>query len=139
MAESFDHYVRISDCGESIMSDTLVKSNSMILAIRWIARIWSVVSLGLLLLFFIGEGFEAVQITLQEWVLLLFFPLGIVLGMAIAWRWEGLGGGITLGSLFAFYIASYLLSGRLPGGPYFALFAAPGLLFLICWLRERRM
>jgi len=63
-------------------------------AIRWIARAWSVASVGFVLLMFVG-------------------------------------------SLLAFYAALRIMGGRFPGGPYFALVAAPGILFLVCWLLSR--
>jgi hypothetical protein len=54
--------------------------------------------------------------------------------MVLAWRWEGLGGAITVGSLVALYILMFILDGRFPRGPFFALVAAPGALFLAAWL-----
>jgi hypothetical protein len=110
-------------------------------AIRWIARVWSVASVGFVLLMFVGsgleEGFNPAQFTFRERVGLFFFPFGVCLGMIVAWRREGLGGGITVGSLLAFYAALRIMGGRFPGGPYFALVAAPGILFLVCWLLSR--
>jgi hypothetical protein len=119
------------------MNLSTVQQNPMTLTIRWLARLWSVASLGLLLLFFIGEGFNPTLITPAEWVGLFFFPFGIAVGMIVAWRREGLGGAITVGSLLAFY-AWQLASGDLPRGPYFALFAAPGFLFLLSASLARR-
>ena len=66
-------------------------------------------------------------------VLFVFFPIGTCAGMILGWRWEGLGGTITIGSLLAFYGALRIMDGRFPGGPFFALVAAPGLLFLFSW------
>jgi uncharacterized membrane protein len=69
-----------------------------------------------------------------------------VLGLGIAWRWERLGGAITLVFLLAtvlflliqspithdFYRSAipYLMS---------LVIAIPGILFLMCWWRSRRM
>jgi hypothetical protein len=50
--------------------------------------------------------------------------------MIVAWHWEGLGGGITAGSLVAFYATLRIMRGRFPGGPWLALIAAPGNLVL---------
>jgi hypothetical protein len=107
--------------------------------IRWIAKVWSIASVGLILLIFIGEALQptAPLPTSQEWVGLLLFPFGVCLGIIVAWRREGLGGGITVGSLLAFYAWLRVVSGRFPGGPYFALIAAPGILFLVSWLLSR--
>ena len=101
---------------------------------RWVARIWSLVSLGFVLLLFIGEGFNPVNLTLQEWLLSLFFPLGVCLGLILAWRWERLGGAITVLSFLAFYATHFVIRQQWPGGPFFVLLAAPGLLFLIPWI-----
>jgi hypothetical protein len=106
--------------------------------IRWIARIWSITSISFILAFLIGEGMTPIQITPMEWIQLLLFPFGVVLGLIVAWRWEGLGGSITLISFVTFYALHYAVSGDLPRGPYFALVAAPGLLFLLGWTLSRR-
>jgi hypothetical protein len=107
--------------------------------VRWIAKVWGIASVGLVLFILIGEAFHptAPLPTSQEWLGLFFFPLGVCLGIIVAWRWEGLGGGITLGSLLAFYAWLRVVRGRLPGGPYFTLIAAPGILFLVSWLLSR--
>lgn len=98
--------------------------------LQWLARGLGVASVLTLLLFFIGEGFNPAALRLNEWVLMIFFPLGVIAGMVIAWWREGLGGGITIASLVAFYVAHLLLSGGLPRGWAFAAFASPGVLFL---------
>jgi len=124
------------------MNDLTVKPGIVTLIIRWMARAWSIASVGFVLLMFIGsglaEGFNPAQFTSRDWVGLFFFPFGVCLGMIVAWRWEGLGGGITVGSLVAFYAALRIMGGRFPGGPYFALVAAPGVLFLVCGLLSAR-
>jgi len=83
-------------------------------AIRWIARVWSIASVGFVLLMFVGsglaEGFNPAQFAFRDWVGL-FFPLGVCLGMIVAWRREGLGGGITVGSLLALYAALRIMGG----------------------------
>ena len=101
--------------------------------IRWTARVLSLVSIGVLLLFLVGESFDPLRISPQEWVGLLFFPVVLCIGMIAAWRWELTGGAITVLSLIAFYLAEWLFSGNFPGGPYFVVFAVPGFLYLIAW------
>jgi hypothetical protein len=102
--------------------------------LRWLARVLSILALGIVLLFAFGEGLDLSHFTTRDWVLFVFFPLGVFLGMAVAWRWEGLGGGITAASLAAFYLAHRLLSPSFPRGFAFVAIAAPGFLFLLCWL-----
>ena len=125
------------------MNETRTSRKRGITAIRWVARAWSIASIGFVLLMFIGsgleEGFNPAQFTFRDRVGLFFFPFGVRLGMIVAWRWDGLGGGITVGSLLAFYAALRVMDGRFPRGPYFALLAVPGILFLVCWLLWRGM
>jgi hypothetical protein len=94
-----------------------VKLGTAIVILRWIARVWSIASIGLFLLFFIGEGFAPAKVAPKEWVGLGFFPIGVVVGMLVAWRKESWGGGITVTSLLAFYgVYGYLFSGAFPRG-----------------------
>jgi hypothetical protein len=69
-----------------------------------------------------------------------------VLGLGIAWRWERLGGAITL----VFVLATLLLlliqrpvtqDFSRSAIPYLlvAVIAIPGILFLVCWWRSRRI
>ena len=97
--------------------------------LRWTARVWSVVSIGLLLGFLVGEGLNPSG--MHEWIGLLFFPLGISLGMLLAWRNERLGGTITVVSLFVFYVVHLTTAGTFPAGFAWLAFAAPGFLFLL--------
>ena len=102
--------------------------------VRSLARIWSLASLGFVLLIFVGEGLTSAAGVLprpSEWIGLLLFPTTVCIGLAVAWRNGRVGGALALLGLAAFYLWNYLTKGRWPGGPYFALVAAPGLLFLI--------
>jgi hypothetical protein len=106
--------------------------------LRWIARVWGVASF-LLLLTFMAGGREAVRPTATEAVALLFFPVGVVVGFAIAWWRDGLGGLLTVGSLAAFHVYVFALCGRWQLGPYFLLFAAPGFLHLADAVWRKRL
>lgn len=101
----------------------------------WIARIWSVLSIAFLLVMFIGEMMmpSAALPNFAEGVLMLFFPVGVLIGMLLAWKKELPGALVTIVSIVAFYAGIWLLRGNLPRGPYFLLVAAPGLLFLADW------
>lgn len=105
-------------------------------ALRWAARIWSALSVVLLLAFIVGEGINPSGP--NEWLGLLFFPFGISIGMILAWWREGLGGSITVGSLLAFYVAHLTTAGTLPKGWAWLAFAAPGFLFLLSSYVSRR-
>lgn len=100
------------------------------LGLRGVARVGSLLSIGLILLFFTGEPFHPTQIPLKQWIGLTLFPLGVVIGMIIAWWRPGLGAGVTLLSLLIFYGIYGLLFGNRLGG-WFIVFAAPAFLFLL--------
>jgi hypothetical protein len=87
--------------------------------------VWGIASTLLLCVFAFGGG-EHLRLTGREVLLFLFFPIGIVVGFVVAWWRELAGGLITIGSLAAFYVCAFVLSGRWALGPYFLLFAAPG-------------
>ena len=110
--------------------------------IRWVARIWSILSIAFFLVMAIGEGFFARDSadfsSMRDKIAFTFFPIGIFLGLILSWRWEGIGGVIVIGSIFAFYLTLWLYDGKLPRGPYFALLATPGLLFLVSWWLSKK-
>ncbi|MBZ5553098.1 MAG: hypothetical protein LAO21_10285 [Acidobacteriia bacterium] len=118
------------------MNEWINGHQSWVLALRWTARAWSVVSVALVLAFIIGEGFNPSGYS--EWLGVLLFPIGISVGMILAWWREGLGGGITVGSLLAFYMVHWTTAGAFPKGWAWLAFAAPGFLFLLLWYWSRR-
>ena len=111
------------------------ETNSVALSLRWIARIGSIVSAAILFAFMFGGNERLPQ--QEEWLLLTFFPGGVLLGMAIGWKNEVVGGVVTVLSLLAFYAMQLIQAGNLPSGPWFLIFASPGILFLIAWFTEK--
>jgi hypothetical protein len=105
--------------------------------LHWLARALSVISILILLLFVVGERFNPAALRSREWILMIFFPIGVIAGMAVAWGREGLGGAITFVSLVAFYLTHFLFTGGFPRGWAFVAFASPGFLFLAHWLFTR--
>jgi hypothetical protein len=97
--------------------------------LRWIARAWGLASTLLLFAFAFG-GHEHLRLTMGEAAVFLFFPVGVVAGMLVAWRYELAGGLIAVGSLAVFYLCISTWGGGISPGPYFLLFAAPGFLHL---------
>ena len=117
------------------MNDSKNKYYALAITVRWIARIWSITSVGLILFIVFGYGFNPeIFPRAGEIVELIFFPIGIIMGMIMAWKWEGIGAIITIGSLLAFYIIELIRDGALPEGVFFVLLSAPGFFFLIYWL-----
>ncbi|MCK5054589.1 MAG: hypothetical protein KAR65_09930 [Anaerolineales bacterium] len=112
--------------------------------IRRIARIWSILCFGFFVFIIImeilfphgGEGWRP-----RDVVLAAFIPVGVFLGMALAWRREGLGGTVITLSVIGFYLAMFILGGDLPQLGVFAMLIPliiPGVLFLISWTLHRR-
>jgi hypothetical protein len=102
--------------------------------LRWVARAASVASLALLAMFATSGGAAP---TASEWLMLAFFPIGVAIGMLVAWRSEILGGSIAAASLVAFYAILSLDATRPPAGPWFVVFASPALVLLVCGLTAR--
>lgn len=117
------------------MSDTLALKT-----LNWIARVWSLAGIAFVLVFFLGEVFggQGVRPTAAEWIGLALWPIGVGIGLAVAWFRKGLGGAIASGSVIGFYVWNFLERGRFPKGPYFLLVAAPGVLFLLLSLFSRQ-
>jgi len=62
-----------------------------------------------------------------------------VLGLGIAWRWEGLGGAFNIGFfLINLAVHFWMISPR--PYPYIIAIAlpTPGILFLVCWWKSRK-
>ena len=113
---------------------------SLALVVRWIARVWSILGILGIFAFAVGEIAQGSgpRPTLQEWVGLVLWPIGVCVGLAVAWYREEWGGALALGCMIAFYVWSLLHSGHLPRGPFFFLIAAPGLLFLFAGFLSHR-
>ena len=107
----------------------------IVIILRWIARIWG--SLCLLLgIIFIAEMVEHLSGESQfstNFIASLFFPGVSLIGLGIAWKWEGLGGLITIAGI----IIHQIISPSLPKFTGQLLFAIPGLLFLLYWFLSR--
>ena len=102
--------------------------------VEFLARVGSVLSITLLLLLFQAEALHPSEIAPREWFGLVFFPIGVIIGLAIAWWKEGLGVSITLASLLAFYfVYGYLLRYHV-AGLAFVVFASPAFLLFFHWV-----
>ena len=85
------------------------KKNAIL--IRWIARIWGTLILAFVLFFILalifGEDESGKGIfSTSEVITFIFFPISTVIGLTIAFKWEGLGGLITTLGYWAFYYAN---------------------------------
>lgn len=99
--------------------------------LRWVARISSLISILILFMFFVGEGFQFEKVAAKQWVALAFFPGGLITGFIVGWKNELLGGSISVVSLLCFYLVyGFLISGSVPRGYAFAVLALPAIIFL---------
>ncbi len=99
--------------------------------IRQIARISSIVSIAAILYLFYDDALKIIIRERQQIVLFLFFPVGAVAGMLISWKWEGLGGLLTLTCCFAFFVLFGQQYGFYPPGKEHLFLSSPGVFFVI--------
>ena len=107
---------------------------------RWIARIWAALMVAFVLFMFISHIVEdglgpEFNLTLRESLMMGSFVIS-VLGLALGWKWERLGGILSIVGMAAFYIFDYAFSGSFPQGPTFLIIAFPGVLFLLASLER---
>ena len=107
------------------------------LSFRWLARLTSIVTLGIVAMFLLAEPFKPWNVRPREWVGFVCFPIGVMLGLIIAWWREGLGAAISLCSLAMFYLVYGWLMGSHVNSLAFLVFTSPAFLFLIARLISR--
>ena len=96
------------------------------------ARILDALILAFLLVFLLGHAFGdeesgAALISARDMIQFLCFPLSLIVGLAIAWKWEGTGGLIaTTGMILLFIIRPDLMKDL-----FMLLLLVPGLLFIL--------
>lgn len=114
------------------MTNEVFRFEWLLTLLHWTARVLSLAVLGFVLLFFIGDGgFNPVNMTARESVLMIFFLLTCI-GLIVAWRREAVGGSMAILSMALFYVANWIFSGQLPRGWAFAAILLPAFLFLLC-------
>jgi hypothetical protein len=111
----------------------MLSSNRKALVLRWVARSLSLIVIGFLLFFLFGEGLPPIT------VLSICFPFGVMLGLILAWFFEGIGAAITIVSIVVFYTLHYFYEGKLPIGPFFLISCAPSILFLVSMFMRKNM
>ena len=117
------------------------KRTKVAVTIKWIARIWSILSLAFLLLFFGAYIFSSNgddTFAFKDMFQFVFFPIGLTIGLILAWKWEGLGGIVAIGSIIGFHLQMLIKNGKPDFGIFFELLAAPGILFILYWILSRK-
>ena len=131
--------------------------NTVVRWVRWTARIWGGLVFVIVLLIFVGYAYNwlttghADRYAAEDYPpienlppLLMFLA---ALGSGIAWRWEGLGGAITVVSQLValpVLLIHWPITDDFPRylvAPYgiWMIVAIPGTLFLACWWQSREM
>jgi hypothetical protein len=113
--------------------------------IRRVARALSILVIAFTLVMAVGHLFESDPYTVEDYPpienvlpVMLFFS---VVGLAIAWRWEGIGGAINVGLWLATMGLDWIIRGEpipIMAVPLLFVAIVPGILFLVCWWRGRR-
>jgi hypothetical protein len=107
---------------------------------RWIARIWSIlVFIVVLFIIFTPDPYATEPVPLVDWLMLSLWGVA-VLGLLVAWRWELLGGIITIATLFLRELAWIVLKGDWMVNflIVWLFIVPPAILFLIAWGLERK-
>ena len=76
--------------------------------VKWVARLSSIPGIAFVL-FMVGAHLinpEPLtrELTAHEITLFAFFPVGVLLGLMTAWKWEGIGGVLAVGSIAGFHL-----------------------------------
>ena len=118
---------------------TPTQKSGSTLAIRWMARIWSIVSI---LLVIASHAFDLPGSPIIRMVVLLLYMIGLCGGLIIAWWRELAGGLIAIGS-FIFYIIVGQVTGNIGYGLIWfctqVILVTPAFLFLLSWFISRDM
>ena len=115
-----------------------MKTNHSLSVIRWIARIIALFFILTMLLIFFGQILDGGGPPLEAWIGILFMPIGVVVGLALAWKWEGLGGLVVLLSLIDFHLFLIVRDGMFRFISFADLTIIPAILFLAYWYLTKR-
>lgn len=108
-----------------------VRQITVTYALKFVARFWSVLSIGLMLLFVFGEGLRLFELSAKEWVAFLLFPVGLAAGLVISWKKEIPGSILSILSVLLFTVlinVNWFVLGLL----------SPALVFLLHGILTRR-
>ncbi len=103
---------------------------------RWIARFIAFSLVVITVIFVTGSGLNIAGADLSHKLQMIAFAV-MFAGLLLAWKWETLGGILTLAGLALFLVLDYLLFGTFLKFWVFLVYAIPGVLFLYCRYQEK--
>ena len=106
---------------------------------HWLGRLVALALLGFFLMFLFGESEGTLNLAGQPLrVQLLFLGWAVLfLGYAVGWFAPIIGGAMVVAALAGMNVAEWSANGRLLG-PWFQLWAVPGVLYLVAgWLKRQ--
>ncbi len=102
--------------------------------VRWTARIIGTAILLLIMAFAIGEGVPNPFAQPVRVNLLFAAMFTMVMGLILAWKWEGIGSLLILGGFAFFAVVNHGIKLNLAFGPMLAV----GLIYSVCgWMAKR--
>ena len=73
--------------------------------LRWTARILGSLSLAVLFYMIVGHLLGSEESAGNgHSISFLFFPVSTIIGLSVAWKWDGIGGLITIGGIIGFHL-----------------------------------
>ena len=140
----------------NLTKSKIMKHLNLKKVVLWTARIWGGLILAFVLIFLIGYIVDAISgksdghgfTSVQEVIAFICFPIGTIIGLALAYKWEGLGGLIaSLGLIIMLVVLTFFMP--IPEQvsitdfvKHFSIFIfyifPPGLLYLIYWFLARK-
>ena len=106
--------------------------------VRWTGRALTALLVGVVIVIFIGEGFNPLRLKGSEVLQMVLYWTACV-GMVLAWRWTVIGGALSLSGMMLFFTVELAVTGGFPRGLFFYLMPLPGLLFLADGFMRRRI
>jgi hypothetical protein len=98
--------------------------------VRWTAKVLTALLVGLVLVMFVGvtldRGFNPLKLKGVDEIQMIFWTACI--GMMVAWRWQVIGGVLSLGGMILFFAVEFAVNGGLPRGRLLYLMLLPGIL-----------
>ena len=121
------------------MKNLNISANNLLPAIRYIARLFSILLIVLIVTLSLGEGLPD-PATLSSVDLLFFGSLLIMLvGLILSWQKENTGGLLLILGFVIFFVVNSFSSNSIQLGIFFLLFPLTGILFVLCCRIDKRI